>query len=426
MKNNNHRWLKLDNAAKVFPCISSITSANVFRIAFILKEEIDNKLLQESLDDCKKRFPTFFVKMRKGLFWYYFEQNERKLEVKKESPIVCSYKNAKVNKGYLFDVFYYKNRISFEVFHSIADALGAMELAKAVVYHYLELKGYSVDDPNNQVIHVDSEIKRLELEDSFNENFTNKKLPRITPKKAYLIKGQKFYVRGLGVISGTMLSSELVGVSKKYNCTITQLISALIMQAIYQYMIQKGISTKKPINIVLPVNMRKYFESETLRNFSLIIYLSQKYQEDLTFNDFLTTIKSSYDEQLNIENLQGTLNANMNLERQFFLKICPLILKQLVLKLGYGAIAGGLATVSLSNIGKINVSDSFSNHIEKIEFVAAGTEPIPSMGIVAINGITTISFTRVMVATDIEKYFFEALAKENVNITIESNLWEDN
>ena len=136
---NKDRWLRLDNAGKIFPYVSKKNFANVFRVSFYLKETVKPDVLQNAVDDLKYRFPTFFVKMRTGIFWYYYEVNERKFEVKKETAFLCSYKSKNKNNGYLLEILYYQNRISIELFHAITDASGALELAKAIVYRYLEL-----------------------------------------------------------------------------------------------------------------------------------------------------------------------------------------------------------------------------------------------------------------------------------------------
>ena len=101
---NKDRWLKLDNAGKIFPYVSKKSFANVFRVSFYLKETINPEVLQNAVDDLKYRFPTFFVKMRTGIFWYYYELNERKFEVKKEHAFLCSYKSKNKNNGYLLGV----------------------------------------------------------------------------------------------------------------------------------------------------------------------------------------------------------------------------------------------------------------------------------------------------------------------------------
>ena len=422
------RWLKLDNAAKVFPYISSKSFANVFRLSATLKEDINKDVLQQAINDIKSRFPMFFVKMRVGAFWYYYEQNERKFILKEETPFIGSFKNRNKNNGYLIEMFYYQNRFSIEVFHAVSDAYGTLQLLKSILFRYFQLLGKDIIN-NGKVIEYNSSVGSLELEDSFNKHYRH--LPneyhRFKPVKAYKIKGDEFFVPGNGVIIGKVKSNDLYNLAKQYDCSVTQYLSGLLMESIYKYMLNYQSKNEKPITIVLPVNMRKYLDSETLRNFSLYIYLVQqvKDKEDITLTDFLDSIKNCYQEQLNIDNLKSTLYANMEIEKNTFLKFCPLFLKLIAVKLGYSSIAGGLQTISFSNLGVLKGIDCFKEYVEDIEFVACGTESSHSVCACTYNDITSISFSRSILSTEIEMEFFRSLASKTT-IEITSNLWEEN
>ena len=106
-------------------------------------------------------------------------------------------------------------------------------------------------------------------------------------------KGTKFFAPGNGLIVGRVNSNDLKNLSKKYDCTVTQFISAVMLRSIYLYMKRHQAKNDKPLSIVLPVNMRKYYNSETLRNFALYIYLIQQVKPNLEFNDFLDSIKQT-------------------------------------------------------------------------------------------------------------------------------------
>lgn len=413
-------WLKLDNAAKVFPYISNMHTSNVFRLSYILKENIDPLILQKAVDDIKDRFPTFFVKMKKGFFWYYFEKNENKFIVQEETPYVCKYKKA--NDGYFIEIFYFKKRLSLEVFHSIADASGATQLLNSICYRYLELKGYLVSNDDKAIIEKDTEIRTLELEDSFNKYYSATKNSRITPKKAYRIKGDKFYILGNGVITGTTDVAKLKAIAKSFNATITEFLTAVLMKSIIQY----AKTAKKPINIFVPVNLRRFFDSETLRNFSLFVYVSKNIK-DYDLEDLIKDIKEDFKSQLTLTNMQTTLDANVKLEKDYALRFCPLFLKWIIFKLGYQAIAGGLETMSLSNLGEVKMPNSLKKYVESAEFIiGAGEDSTNNLGVVSLNNKICLSFSRTIMETEIEKNFFRSLHQFGLDFKIDSNLWEEN
>ena len=70
----NIRWDKLDNTANLFPVIAGESMTNVYRISLTLSEKIQPELLQQALDIVLPKFDLFNVRLRTGVFWYYFEQ----------------------------------------------------------------------------------------------------------------------------------------------------------------------------------------------------------------------------------------------------------------------------------------------------------------------------------------------------------------
>lgn len=74
--------------------------------------------------------PTFAVRMRAGLFWYYFEPNKKPPLLHQDVQYPCAHIDAAKNNGYLFKVRYYRSRIALEVFHSLADGTAAWSFLK--------------------------------------------------------------------------------------------------------------------------------------------------------------------------------------------------------------------------------------------------------------------------------------------------------
>ena len=67
-------WMPLDNAALIFPAIRRKNWSNVFRQSITLTEKIDPVLLQQAVDELMPRFPSFYLRLRRGVFWYYLEE----------------------------------------------------------------------------------------------------------------------------------------------------------------------------------------------------------------------------------------------------------------------------------------------------------------------------------------------------------------
>ena len=55
---NKLRWMRLDNAAKIYPAARRQNWSNVFRVSVTLKETVDKEVLKSALDVTIRRFPS--------------------------------------------------------------------------------------------------------------------------------------------------------------------------------------------------------------------------------------------------------------------------------------------------------------------------------------------------------------------------------
>ena len=136
-KTNN--WRRLDNSAKIFPIASSKKYSSVFRLSAVLKEKINPKILKQSVNIVLKNLNSFKVKLKKGAFWYYFEDNNKEIIIEKEKNYPCKYIDPNTNNDYLFKVTYWENKINLDIFHSLTDGNSGIIFLREIVYTYIEL-----------------------------------------------------------------------------------------------------------------------------------------------------------------------------------------------------------------------------------------------------------------------------------------------
>ena len=61
-------------------------------------------------------------------------------------------------------------------------------------------------------------------------------------------------------------------VAKSYNATITEYFNAVLLYALMQKQESEWHLKLRPVKIAMPVNLRRFFPSKTLRNFITMIY----------------------------------------------------------------------------------------------------------------------------------------------------------
>jgi hypothetical protein len=120
MEIKNH-WLKLDNAAKIYPAARRKNWSNVFRQSVTLFDEVDTLVLKSALDVTVKRFPSIAARLRKGVFWYYLQQVEAAPEIREEYSYPLTYMSKEEMGKCAFRVIAFHNRIAVEFFHSLTD-----------------------------------------------------------------------------------------------------------------------------------------------------------------------------------------------------------------------------------------------------------------------------------------------------------------
>jgi len=64
----NQDWLKLDNAAKIYPAVSSKDAPAVFRLSTTFDKPIRIAALQQAYASVIARCPYFQVYLRRGVF----------------------------------------------------------------------------------------------------------------------------------------------------------------------------------------------------------------------------------------------------------------------------------------------------------------------------------------------------------------------
>lgn len=417
---NENRWYKLDNAAKIYPAISS-GGGNVFRVAVQLKYSINPEMLKQALATILPRFPTFAVRMHKGLFWYYFEENPKEPLIFLEEAPPCHIIRPDHTNGYLFRVSYYNKRIAVEVFHALTDGVGALTFLKALTFQYLALSGFKLT--------TDATVPQLgmlpsaeETEDSFKKYYNSRIRSKWKEDKAYQIMGTRLPGGHVHIVHGIVSINDFSRIARERNATITEYVAALVIYSIYSLQLRKR-EHPQPVKVSIPVNLRNIFPSKTLRNFSSYANVGMRFSDqEYSFEQVLDTVVSIMKQEIQPDRLKEKISANVKAEQNIFMRLVPLYIKNIVLRTAFNAFGESLFTCALSNLGIVKVPPSMGEHVERFEFLLG--RPVLNMmncTLCSYGNEMMITFTKSMHETDIERFFFGFLVEKGLEITIETN-----
>lgn len=423
-KAEQKEWYQLDLSAIVYPTLQRRDFSSVYRLSVLLKEEIDPKVLQRAVDRIMPRFPTYKAAIRKGLFWRYLEPNDRPGPfVKKDVKNPCQPMSFKQDNRYLVRFYYYGCRISLEAHHSLGDGTGGMCVLQTLTAEYLRLLGHGEIENGGFVLDIHEKPDKEELEDAYMKYANAKVCPPRPGEKAYRIRGTKEPFYTLNIIDGIMSVSEVMAVAKSYNATITEYLDAVLLYALMKKQETDWHIRLRPVKIAMPVNLRRFFPSGTLRNFITMIYpgIDPRLGE-YTFEEIVGQIHNYMRYYLNEKFLRGDITTNAQTQRNPLIRIVPLFIKDFVVRMFYAKVQDKNSSAGLTNMGALKVPESMKPYIERFDICMG--QPFSSRtncAVISFEDILTINFASSIMEADVERFFFRKLVQDGIHVKIESN-----
>ena len=413
------RWDRLDNTAHLFPAIAGETMTNVYRVSVTLHELVDPVLLQEALNLVLPKFDGFNLRLRRGVFWYYFEENGKPApRVKEEDMFPCRYIQPNRNSSYLFNVTYYRYRINVEVFHVLTDGMGGLNFLRELTYQYLRLAHPELRALVGDSLDTQTSLNR---EDSFLKHYRKRSKKTYHTQKAYRIKSDLLRDGELGVMHVYLNIAQLKAVCKQYGASINDYLVSVYTWSIYTECLNRTIP-ESPIRIAVPVNLRPYFGSITTKNFFAMISAEFKPEkDDYTFEEVLQLVQTSLRSQLNREHLEKLFSYNVSNEKIWLARAVPLPFKNIAMRYIYSSSA--LANTStVTNVGTITVSDIYKPYIDSFHpFLTISKGQHIKGTVSSYDSRLTFTFSYAIKDPSIQRGFVRKLAADGLHVELESN-----
>ena len=425
MKKSKTVWYPLDNAAKIYPPTASDKRPHVFSFSAFLCDVVEAEVLKTAVNNVAECNPIFKTKLMSGKFWYYLEENDAEINVFEEQPYYLKSIDYKRNNGYLFEVLYSEYKITINFFHALTDGTGGFNFFSQILLEYFKLMKYDVDS-EGKIRSIDSPFFHDEGDDKFllYDKKTNVKAKKI--KRPYALDGTPFRYEGCGMITAVLPLDELKEISKSFNATITSYLGGLYIYCIYKtYLFNKPIKNKT-VSLLVPCNLRKKYEAVSMRNFSMFGRVVNDFSEnELSLRQCVELAQKDLSEQLSVEVLDSTIHENVKMEKNPFIKLVPLSIKNLIMRIAYKKLGENLQTGLFSNLGLVDLPESFSKHIKHLIFAISPTFSCKQqMTAIGYKNNLYLTFTRQYVENTIEKNLIRELSAKGINIKVFSNYWE--
>ncbi len=420
------QWYPMDNAGVLYSALKKEKYAPVYRFSAVLRDRADPEALQRAVDRVLPRFPGFRVRIRKGAFWCYFEPNEKPGPfVRPDIANPCQPIREKQDNDWLIRFFYYENRISFEAFHAISDGAGALTFFRTLLAEYLRQTGAEIP-PDPSILDPAEEPRPQELEDAYGRYAGRRVLRGSLEKTAYPNVSQQEPFYTLNVTMGLMSVAEVKAQAKQYGASLTEYLTAVLLYSLLEKQKNEQPHHLRPVALAIPINLRSWFPSETLRNFILTARpCVDPTLGDYSLEEIIRYVHSYMNLHLSRQELRAILSGNVKFTRNRLLQIIPLFLKKPVLAFSYDLLGVRPYTATYTNPGPFRVPKSMEPYIERMEVILGqATRPSPHCASISFGDTLEVTFAGTGVSSETERLFFTHLVRAGIHVKVISNRTE--
>ncbi|MFW5727096.1 MAG: hypothetical protein ACOC2P_00865 [Spirochaetota bacterium] len=433
-----HReWYRLDNTANLYPSVINRKNTTLFRISVHLNQAVHADRLNRTLQKVVPRFPYYQVHVRRGAFWYTLEENPRIPNAVIDSKSPCRYMPIKQRGIFPFRIRAFDRTLAIEISHALTDGTGALRFMKSLLaaYRLVDLpsssaeykKLYSEFQSDTEILLFDEQASPEEFEDAFLTHYDPTIPAPDQEKKVFHLPGKKLPVGRYRIITGDMPVQDLKLLAKSYGGSLTEFLVAVYFYSLQH--IQEIVMSHKvrgrwdPLSVMVPVNLRPILHSSTMRNFFL------------TLNPMLDTRLGHYEldeitqkvhhfmrTQLDHRHLKQQISRNVKGALHPLLRISPLWMKNIGLKMIYRDFGESRFSGSLSNLGRVEFSPALDEIIEAVEFIPPPSSALGvKCGALSHHGRLRLTFGSLLQETALERLFFTTIRSLGIPVSLSGN-----
>lgn len=420
----NKRWMRLDNAANIYPASSSRRWHALFRLSATLSEPVDPDILMQAQQRMVRRFPSFYVRLGRGMFWHYLEEADCCAAVEQDGESPCMPFKRREDGGLRLRIRYYGNRIAVEFYHVLTDGTGGLCFLKTLVAEYLTIR-YGVEIPRGgDILDCDELPRPAELEDSFLSQAGDVSVDR-SEADAYHLSGDLEPDGFIHLTTACIPAAAVIERAKGFGVSLTTYLTAVMIDAICELQEADGVARKrrKPIKVSVPVNLRRFFPSVTLRNFASYVNPGiDPRMGDHSLEEIVKAVHHHMGAEATEKRLKAKFTANVSSVRNAALRVTPLFVKNAAMKIVFLIVGDRKTSTLLSNLGAVKLPKEMEAYVARMEFIIGPLSRNP----VACSSLTYgdtlyLNMTSTLREPAFERAFLTRLIRQGIPVRVESN-----
>lgn len=337
-------------------------------------------------------------------------------------------------REFLFRVLYRDNQIHLEVFHALTDGTGAFWFFEDLLTNYINM--FQADEK----ISLNYKRRKEDLEDSFKryfqkkiqlfpQNFAKEKRKKEcsfykilrNKTKTHQINGTRTPDHRLRIIKLNLPVDRILSLAREENVSLTIYLAALYMLSVYEVADHNKKQKDMRISISIPINLRQFFPSLSVRNFfstTTLSYTFKPLSENSSLSEISRELNIQFQKQLEVEEIESKIQKFIQFEYNPFIRIVLRPVKDFILKV-VNYFNNQSITIAMSNLGLIQINEGLVPHIDNFYFYTSVIRPQFCM--LSYGNSLNISFTSPFVETDIYQRFVSILTDKGIDIEVDVN-----
>lgn len=199
-----------------------------------------------------------------------------------------------------------------------------------------------------------------------------------------------------------------------------------MMQAIIEIQEEKvpRVKRRRPVKVLIPVNLRKIFDSRTLRNF--VLYITPEVSPGMgeyTFEEICKSVHHQMGMELTAKRMGARITTNVNSEKSLFVKIMPLFIKNFAMKMVFnGDRRTQVLPFALQSRQGRAAGREMKPYVTRFDFVLGVQASAPyNCGVISYGDKLYINFIRNTEEPELEAHFHGVMRRLGLVMRVESN-----
>lgn len=405
-----NKQFKPDISSILYLALARKSHSNLYRFTMTMNETVDPTLLQQAVNRIQERFSMFFCGFQPHWFADVQTVCEQPVSIIEDTQVLKVLSKDEIRQC-AARILYAQNRISIEFFHALTDGYGAIAYLSTLTAEYLRLR-YHLEIPGGYPV---LDLLQVNDEEEVRDEYlhhASKKSMKLKKVFAYQMPRENKKDSTVRVAETAFSLSDLKAVSSHHGVSPTAFLSALMAEVIMK---RQGKQNKKmkPVRIMIPVNLRGFFPSRTLRNFIETIHVTLRHDElDKSLKERAQCFRMEMKQQLSAEHLASMVKTHADAQTSPFFAMIPRSIKYAAFKVGYAFFGESNSSLTFTNLGNVHLPEVMHPYVKKIDCYLSPRAGSPyNCAMIAYRDQVSLNFSSFNQNSELEKDFFAYLHK---------------